>query len=91
MPWGINSKLKGKIANMKYDIEDMKLYSKEHKICGYYYGIKNNSDADLIFMPYNYLINERIMKAMSINIEDTILIVDEAHNIENKTETMNSM
>lgn len=37
--------------------------------------------ADIIFMPYNYLIDEKIRENFKIAYENTILIFDEGHNI----------
>jgi regulator of telomere elongation helicase 1 len=37
--------------------------------------------ADVIFMPYNYLINNKIRGNFEINFENSIIIFDEAHNI----------
>ena len=37
--------------------------------------------ADIIFMPYNYLINEEVRSNLDITFENSIIIFDEAHNI----------
>ena len=37
--------------------------------------------ADIVLMPYNYLSDARIRKALGINITKDVLIIDEAHNI----------
>ena len=39
-------------------------------------------DADLVFCPYNYLIDPVIRKSMDVDISTAVLIFDEAHNIE---------
>ena len=37
--------------------------------------------ADLILMPYNYLIDERIRENFNLDYSNSVLIIDEAHNI----------
>lgn len=39
-------------------------------------------EAELVFCPYNYLIDPVIRKAMDVDISNAVLIFDEAHNIE---------
>ena len=39
-------------------------------------------EVDIIFCPYNYLIDPKIRSSMKIDLEDQIVIIDEAHNIE---------
>ena len=47
-----------------------------------YYAMKDRaSGADVIFMPYNYLVDEKIRENFEINFQNSIIIFDEAHNI----------
>ncbi|KZV58829.1 Fanconi anemia group J protein [Dorcoceras hygrometricum] len=39
-------------------------------------------DAELVFCPYNYLMNPIIREAMEVDIGGSVIIFDEAHNIE---------
>jgi len=39
-------------------------------------------NAELIFCPYNYLLDPVIRRAVQIDLEDAVIILDEAHNIE---------
>ena len=52
-----------------------------HGFCPYYYGAHTKNKADLIFMPYNYLLNEDLVSLYSETIKGSILIFDEAHNV----------
>lgn len=39
-------------------------------------------DADLVFAPYNYLVDPHIRESMRIDLTDCIVVFDEAHNIQ---------
>ena len=39
-------------------------------------------EAEIIFSPYSYLVDPVVRTAMQIDIENAVLIFDEAHNIE---------
>ena len=47
-------------------------------------------EGDIIFMPYNYLLDSNYRKNLNINISNAVVIVDEAHNIKGTAEDMSS-
>eukprot|EP01083_Nonionella_stella_P047931 128355_1 len=72
---------KAVLSNHILDVEDLHLIGKDQGFCPYYHSIENCVDADIIFMPYNYLVNPNI-RPPSLKISNSIVIFDEAHNIE---------
>ena len=67
------------------DIEDLFEIAKKKKFCPYYYNLeKSESFANLTFLSYNYILNPFIRKTLNRVIkENSIIILDEAHNINN--------
>lgn len=65
-----------------HDIEDLVKAGGERKACPYFAARKFAENAELIFSPYNYLLDPVIRKAMKVDTENAVLIFDEAHNIE---------
>lgn len=63
------------------DIESLKKHGQKRKLCPYYISRDLAAKADLIFLPYNYLVDPRIRKSLAINLEECVVIVDEAHNV----------
>ncbi|XP_075156195.1 regulator of telomere elongation helicase 1 [Haematobia irritans] len=64
------------------DIEDLVKVGQKLKMCPYYGAKELVEDADIVFMPYNYLLDPSARKANKIELNNTICILDEAHNIE---------
>lgn len=64
------------------DIEDLVKVGQKLKMCPYYASKELVDDADIVFMPYNYLLDPSARKANKIELSNTICILDEAHNIE---------
>lgn len=64
------------------DIEDLIKVGQKLKMCPYYASKELVSDADITFMPYNYLLDPKARKANKVQLNNTIVILDEAHNIE---------
>ncbi|KAH9524209.1 Fanconi anemia group J protein [Bulinus truncatus] len=65
-----------------WDIEDLVQLCQKRKACPYFLARGLKEEADLIICPYNYLIDPIIREAMAINLKGHIVILDEAHNIE---------
>jgi len=53
-----------------------------HRVCPYYMSRDNLGRADVIFAPYNYLVDPATRKAQGIDISNSVIIFDEAHNLE---------
>ena len=64
---------------------------KQEHICPYFLQKERAKRADLILMPYNYLIDEKIRENFDINYSNSIVIVDEAHNVNSVCEEVASL
>ncbi|XP_026755024.2 Fanconi anemia group J protein homolog isoform X2 [Galleria mellonella] len=65
-----------------FDLEDLVNAGVEKTACPYYAAKHMASNAHIVFCPYNYLIEPSIRSSMQIELENNIVIIDEAHNIE---------
>ncbi|XP_078320008.1 regulator of telomere elongation helicase 1-like isoform X2 [Crassostrea virginica] len=72
------------------DIEDMVRFGEKQRVCPYYIAKELKSDADIIFMPYNYLLDAKSRKAHGVEVQGNIIIFDEAHNLEKICEDSSS-
>ncbi|XP_050380801.1 regulator of telomere elongation helicase 1 homolog [Argentina anserina] len=64
------------------DIEDLVNIGKKSGPCPYYLSRDLHKVVDILFAPYNYLIDRGFRKSLQINWRNSILIFDEAHNLE---------
>ncbi|XP_053783026.1 regulator of telomere elongation helicase 1 isoform X1 [Desmodus rotundus] len=74
------------LATPILDIEDLVKSGNKHKLCPYYLARNLKQQADIIFMPYNYLLDAKSRRAHSIDLKGTVVIFDEAHNVEKMCE-----
>ena len=79
---GVAPMLNSTITKTVHDIEDLANAGKKQKGCPYYVSRKLAAEAELVFGPYNYLVDPVICRSLSIELENSIIIFDEAHNIE---------
>jgi len=68
------------------DIEDLVELGNKHRVCPYYMARELKTNADIIFMPYNYLLDAKSRKANNVDISGSIILFDEAHNLEKTCE-----
>ncbi|CDW83417.1 rtel1 protein [Stylonychia lemnae] len=72
------------------DVEDLHKLGSSQIVCPYYLQKSRIQYSDLILMPYNYLIDPKIRENFKINYENSIIIMDEAHNVERVAEDVAS-
>ncbi|KAJ0966761.1 hypothetical protein J5N97_023678 [Dioscorea zingiberensis] len=68
--------------NEVHDIEDLVKVGRTVKGCSYFAAQSLAEEAQLVFCPYSYVMSPIVRRAMNIDIKGSILILDEAHNIE---------
>ncbi|XP_015933676.1 regulator of telomere elongation helicase 1 homolog [Arachis duranensis] len=64
------------------DIEDLVNIGKSFGPCPYYLSKELHKSVDIVFAPYNYLIDHAYRKSLQLSWSNSILIFDEAHNLE---------
>ncbi|NXE88663.1 RTEL1 helicase, partial [Menura novaehollandiae] len=72
------------------DIEDLVKNGNKHRACPYYLSRSLKQQADIIFMPYNYLLDSKSRKSHNLDLKGTVVILDEAHNVEKLCEESSS-
>lgn len=65
-----------------WDIEDLVAMGKKTKACPYFASRSLLTTADVVFCPYNYIIDPNIRGQMGLDMKGHVVILDEAHNIE---------
>lgn len=64
------------------DVEDLVKMGRSNGICPYFYSRDVSTKADLVLLPYNYLLDSSIRNTLKLKWENSIIIFDEAHNLE---------
>lgn len=64
------------------DIEDIGKLGNKHAVCPYFMSRELRTEAELIFMPYNYVLDFKLRQTNSIDLKNAIILLDEAHNVE---------
>jgi len=70
-----------------FDIEDMQNFGQNSSMCPFYASRDLAPVADIIFMPYNYLLDMKIRSNFKhIQFNNSVIIFDEAHNVQKVAE-----
>ena len=80
----IANNLKGDLP-VVWDIEEAVARSKAKKLrggCPYYASKSALEFADIVLCPYSYLVDPAVRNSMSLDVKGAVVILDEAHNIE---------
>ncbi|XP_012535428.1 regulator of telomere elongation helicase 1 homolog isoform X2 [Monomorium pharaonis] len=73
------------------DIEDLVKVGQKHKCCPYFLTKELKQNADIVFMPYNYLLDPKTRRSQGIDLQNTVVLLDEAHNVEKVCEEAASL
>lgn len=72
------------------DIEELKHFGEASNFCPFYLMRKKKESSDIVFLPYNYIFNTKFLDYLKIDLNNSILLIDEAHNIEEICESSHS-
>ncbi len=73
------------------DIEDLAKAGKSGKFCPYFHSKDLSQGANLILLPYNYLLDATMRAKITVNWPNSVVIFDEAHNVEKVATDASSM
>ena len=57
------------------DIEELVNFSREKSVCAYYLGRSKAEKAEVLLLPYNYLLDEKLRKRHKIDVSNRIIII----------------
>lgn len=64
------------------DVEDLLKMGQKMKFCPFYMTKELKKSADIVFLPYNYLLDPKARRSQQLDIKNSVIILDEAHNVE---------
>ncbi|KAG5473918.1 hypothetical protein LSCM1_04554 [Leishmania martiniquensis] len=64
-----------------HDMEDLMREGSRSGFCPYFHERDAAMDADIVLMPYNYILDPSLQQQLPFELANCILIVDEAHNL----------
>ncbi|GJQ10909.1 hypothetical protein GpartN1_g2700.t1 [Galdieria partita] len=71
-----------KIEKEIFDLEDCVNWGRKEEICPYYLAKEMERNSELLFLPYNYLVDLHLRESLGFDFSNDIILFDEAHHIE---------
>jgi chromosome transmission fidelity protein 1 len=85
---GFINELKDEVLTDVQDIEEITQLGKRVKACPYYSTRLAIPEAEIVILPYNILLHSGTRQSFGIDLKESIVIIDEAHNL---IETINNI
>lgn len=63
------------------DIEELVEAGRKNKGCPYYSSRLAAADSQIIFLPYQMLLHQKTRELLGLDLKDSVIIIDEAHNL----------
>jgi len=82
------NELRDEVLTDVSDIEEIAKLGKEVKACPYYSTRLAIPEAEIVIIPYNILLHSGTRQSFGIQLKDSVVIIDEAHNL---LETINNI
>ena len=73
---------KGWSAYDNLTVDELKEKGKKYRFCPFFFEKEKSQHSDIVFLPYNYIFDSKILKRTKLILENSIIIIDEAHNLE---------
>ena len=73
--------LRDELLSTIMDIEDAHEAGRQLKCCPYYAGRYAIEEVEVLVVPYNILLHEKTRNSMKLKLDESVVIVDEAHNL----------
>lgn len=80
-----------KVSVNRLDIEEIVSTCKAANVCPFYKCREEAKEAELLFIPYDYIIGKEARESIQVSLRNSVLIFDEGHNIERSCEEAASL
>eukprot|EP00727_Mastigamoeba_balamuthi_P005711 m51a1_g176 putative regulator of telomere elongation helicase 1-like (853) ;mRNA; r:584092-587690 len=70
------------------DVEDLVKGAQQEGVCPYYMEREVLGEAQVVFLPYNYLLDPRVRAPLAEPLRGAVLVFDEAHNLDQSCSEM---